>query len=71
MAFSIKQVNESLALAQEWSEELHHLADHAHRAEASRELAQVSVMLGEAREKLEKASNSLDEGGADVTVERV
>jgi hypothetical protein len=71
MRFSIKQVNESLALAQEWSEQLHHLADHGHRAQASRELAQVSVMLGEAREKLEAAAESLDEGSADVTVERV
>lgn len=71
MRFSIEQVNETLALAQEWAEQLHHLADHAHRSEASVELAQVSVMLGEAREKLETAAESLDAGSTDVTVERV
>ena len=69
--FSINQMNETIALAQEWAEQLHHLCDHAHRTEASRELAQVSVMLGEAREKLERASDSLREEDSGVTVERV
>lgn len=71
MRFSIEQTNESLALAQEWAEKLHHLADNAHRTEASIELAQVSVMLGEAREKLETAAESLEVGDSDVTVERL
>lgn len=71
MRFSIGQVNETLALAQEWAEQLHHLADHAHQTEASKELAQVTVMLGEAREKLEAAADSLGGSAADVTVERV
>jgi hypothetical protein len=72
MRFSIGQVNETLTLAQEWTEQLHHLADHAHRAETSRQLAQVTVMLGEAREKLELATEGLaDEGDSGVTVEKV
>jgi ssRNA-specific RNase YbeY (16S rRNA maturation enzyme) len=72
MRFSIGQANETLALTQEWLEQLHHLADHAHRAEASKELAQVTVMLGEAREKLELASESLgDSPATDVSVELV
>ena len=72
MKFSVGQVNETLALAQKWLEQLHHLADHAHRSEASTELAQVTVMLGEAREKLEAAVDSLDDvDGSEVTVEVV
>ena len=71
MRFSIGQVNESLSLAQEWTEQLHHLADHADQTGASVELAQVSVMLGEAREKLETAAESLEAGSSDVSVERV
>lgn len=71
MRFSIGQVNETLALAQEWAEQLHHLADHAHQLEASTQLAQVTVMLGEAREKLEEASDGLGDESGDVTVERV
>ncbi|GAB4278511.1 MAG: hypothetical protein Kow0056_10860 [Coriobacteriia bacterium] len=71
MRFSIGQVEKTLALAQEWSEQLHHLADHAHRAEASAQLAQVSVMLGEAREKLERAAESLESDSGEFTVERV
>jgi hypothetical protein len=72
MRYSIGQTNEALALAQEWAEELHHLADNAHKTEASTQLAQVTVMLGEAREKLEAAADSLsDDGGSGVTVEKV
>jgi hypothetical protein len=71
MSMAITMVGDSLALAQQHLEQLHHLADHAHRAEASAELAQVTVMLGEAREKLEAACESLDAHGGDVTIERV
>ncbi len=67
MRFSIGQVDETLALAQEWLEQLHHLADHAHETETSTELAQVTVMLGEAREKLETAAEGLG-GSADTSV---
>ena len=72
MRFSIEQVNETLALTQQWLEQLHHLADQTHHSEASTELAQVTVMLGEAREKLALATDNL--GGSDigdVTVEMV
>jgi multidrug resistance efflux pump len=72
LRMSIAQTEEALGLAQEWLEQLHHLADHGKQSAASAELAQVTVMLGEARGKLEKAVNGL--GGApkdDVTVELV
>ena len=72
MRFSIEQVNETLALTQQWLEQLHHLADQTHHSETSTELAQVTVMLGEAREKLELATDSLgDSDIGDVTVEMV
>ena len=72
MRFSIGQANETLSLAQEWAEQLHHLADHAHRTETSRQLAQVTVMLGEAREKLDLAANGLaEDGDPGATVEKV
>lgn len=72
LRMSIAQTEEALGLAQEWLEQLHHLADHGKQPAASAELAQVTVILGEARGKLEKAANSL--GGTpneDVTVELV
>jgi hypothetical protein len=73
LRMSIAQTEETLGLAQEWLERLHHLADHGKQSAASAELAQVTVLLGEARAKLERAANSL--GGAapkdDVTVELV
>jgi len=72
MRFSVEQANETLALTQKWLEQLNHLADHAHHAETSTELAQVTIMLSEARKKLETAIDGL--GGADasgVTVEVV
>jgi hypothetical protein len=72
MNLTIAMVNDTLALAQQHLEQLHHLADHAENAEASAELAQVTVMLGEAREKLDAAVEGFsgtDMG--DVTVELV
>jgi hypothetical protein len=72
LRMSIAQTEETLGLAQEWLEQLHHLADHGKQSTASAELAQVTVILGEARVKLEKAIDSL--GGQpkdDVTVELV
>ncbi len=72
LRMSIAQTEEALGLAQEWLEQLHHLADHGKQSAASVELAQVTVMLGEARGKLEQAVNAL--GGQpkdDVTVELV
>lgn len=72
LKYSINQVNDTLALAQEWAEELHQLADQSNRSDSSVELAQVSVILGEAREKLEAAAQSVDGvASSDVTVERL
>jgi len=50
---------------------LHHLADHGRRTATSAELAQVTVMLGEAREKLDAAVENLDVVEDDVTVELI
>jgi hypothetical protein len=73
LRMSITQTEQTLGLAQEWLEELHHLADHGKKHDASVELAQATVLLGEARVKLEKAIDRL--GGAapadGVTVELV
>jgi len=70
MRLAVAMVNDSLALAQQWLEQLHHLADQGHRTATSAELAQVTVMLGEAREKLDSAADALIDAG-DVTVERL
>lgn len=73
LKISIAQVDDAVALAQQWLEQLHHLADHGKKPEASAELAQANVLLGEARAKIERAVNALDgrndEGG--ITVELV
>ena len=71
MRLAVGMVNDSLALAQQWLEQLHHLADHGRRTETSAELAQVTVMLGEAREKLDAAADALAVADDDVTVERL
>jgi len=71
MRLAVGMVNDSLALAQQWLEQLHHLADHGHRTKTSAELAQVTVMLGEAREKLDAAADALAVADDDVTVERL
>ena len=55
LRMSITQTESALGLAQEWLEELHHLADHGKKHDVSVELAQATVLLGEARVKLEKA----------------
>lgn len=73
LRLSVKQTEEALGMAQEWLEELHHLADHGKKHDVSVELAQATVLLGEARSKLEKAVFALDGAGGDsgVTVELV
>ncbi len=71
MRHAIVMVNDALALAQQHLEQLHHVAGHARLTATSAELAQVTVMLGEAREKLDTAVDALDATGRDVTVERV
>jgi hypothetical protein len=73
LAVSVGQVDDSVALAQQWLEQLHHLADHGKKTDASAELAQAGVLLGEARAKLEAAIDALEGRPADsgVTVELI
>lgn len=73
LKLSIGQVDDAVALAQQWLEQLHHLADHGKKHEASMELAQANVLLGEVRGKLEDAINTLNgrDADAEVTVELV
>jgi len=73
LKLSIGQVDDAVALAQQWLEQLHHLADHGKKHDASVELAQANVLLGEVRGKLEDAVNLLEGRPAspDVTVELV
>ena len=69
----ISMANETIALSQEWLENTHHLADHAELSAAT-DLAQATVLLGEAREHLEKALGSIETHGhshAHVEVELV
>lgn len=70
---SIAQVDDAVALAQQWLEQLHHLADHGKKPEVSADLAQANVLLGEARGRIERALESLDGRSADagITVELV
>lgn len=72
MKLSIAQCNQALGMTQEWLEQLHHLLDHAKENAASAHLAQVTVMLGEARDRLDMAVDDLGKGGHDhVSVELV
>ena len=71
MKLAVAMVNDALALAEEHLEQLHHLADQGRRPVTSAEIAQVTVMLGEAREKLDSAVQNLSVTDDDVTVERV
>ncbi len=68
----IAQVDDSLAMAQQWLEQIHHLADHAEEREGSALVAQASVLLGEARAKLQSSTEVIEAGsGGSATVERV
>lgn len=69
MKMAVAMINDALALSQQHLEQLHHLADHGRRSATSMELAQVTVMLGEAREKLELAVENLAIADDDVTIE--
>ena len=73
LKLSVGQVDDAIALSQQWLEQLHHLADHGKKPEASVELAQAGVLLGEARAKLKDAIDALEGRSAspDVTVELV
>ena len=67
MKLAIGQSDDALAMVQQWLEQLHHLADHGQRAEASAALAQAGVVLGEARAKLDAAIEDLEGTSADST----
>lgn len=73
LKLSIAQAGDVLGVAQGSLEQLHQLAHRASRAEASALVAQSSVLVGEARAKLEEAISDLDGHGSgdDVTVELV
>lgn len=71
MKLAVAMVNDALALSQQHLEQLHHLADQGRRSATSAELAQVTVMLGEAREKLDNAVANLSIADDDVTIERL
>lgn len=71
MKMAVAMVNDALALSQQHLEQLHHLADQGRRSATSAELAQVTVMLGEAREKLDAAVEKLAIADDDVTIERL
>lgn len=68
----IAQVDDSLAVAQQWLEQIHHLADHAEEPDGSALVAQASVLLGEARAKLKSSTDVIgNDTGDKVSVERV
>ncbi|MBU4555366.1 MAG: dynein gamma chain protein [Actinobacteria bacterium] len=73
MKLMVAQVDDSLAMAQQWLEQIHHLADHGGLHTESVNVAQASVLLGEARAKLDSAIGALDGNSTDegVTVELV
>ena len=73
MRISIGQVDDAVAMTQQWLEQLHHLCDHGKKHDASVELAQANVQLGEVRAKLDAALEALEDGAPspDVTVEVV
>jgi len=67
----IGQADNSLAISQQWLEQLHHLADHASIHDASTYLAQATVLLGETRAKLEEALDSVEgNSGSSVDIRR-
>ena len=57
---SVGQSDDALAMAQQWLEQLHHLADHGKRPEVSAALAQANVLIGEARSRLDDAMDKLE-----------
>jgi hypothetical protein len=73
LKLAIGQSDDAIALAQQWLEQLHHLADHGKRADVSAALAQAGVLLGEARGKLDAAIDDLEGTSSkpDVNVELV
>jgi len=60
MKLMIGQADDALSMAQQWLEQIHHLADHADLVDPSSAVAQASVLLGEARGKLDAAVEALE-----------
>jgi len=73
LKLAIGQSDDSVAMAQQWLEQLHHIADHGKRPDVSKALAQASVLLGEARAKLDDAIAELEgtPRGEGTTVELI
>lgn len=73
MKLMIGQADDALAMAQQWLEQIHHLADHAGLVKPSASVAQASVLLGEARAKLDAAADEVagESAGPDASVELV
>jgi hypothetical protein len=67
----IAQVDDSLAMAQQWLEQVHHLADRAEEPQASALVAQATVLLGQTREKLQTSTEVIGSGPGRASVERV
>ena len=72
MKLAVGQSDDAIAMVQQWLEQLHHLADHGHEDRASADIAQATVLLGEARARLDAAIAALEgEDSSDVSVELV
>lgn len=71
LRLSVGQAGDVIGTAQSSLEQLHHLADNGSQPEASARIAQASVLLGEARAKLEEAVDQLDGDSGGVSVELV
>ncbi len=71
LKLSVAQTGDVIGVAQSSLEQLHHVADSGGRAEASARIAQASVLLGEARAKLEEAIRDLGGESGGFTVELV
>jgi hypothetical protein len=73
LGMMIAYADDTLALAQKWLEEIHHLSDHAEMTDPSAEVAQSSVLVGEARARLARAMDEIEgqTGGPDASVELV
>lgn len=72
MKLAVGQSDDAIAMVQQWLEQLHHLADHGHEDAASADIAQASVLLGEARARLDAAIMALEgDDTSEVSVELV
>lgn len=65
MKIMVGHADDTLAMTQQWLEQIHHVADHADLTAPSTAVAQATVLLGEARAKLEQAIDAMDAESAD------